>query len=275
MKAFANLRDMLSAGRPNLDEDRWLLRLVALFPLFFIAGALAMKMLLPGLNRFLIKEDGLVESATALGFLLAGGIALLLALRLHRDRRSLLALLHMGLAIGMVFAMLEEISWGQRILNLEPSEYFVENSTKAEINVHNLKQFPLWIAFLAVGFYGAFSRLLVPPALRRRFPLEVELLTPRLAVSAYFFMTFAIHTYMEYVYHTIMRPMGIVIRRDYGWEDHLIIGKDQEVLELLLAMGFLIFILDNWQRYKAHRLASTAEESAAPLRQMNLGATGR
>lgn len=244
-------KQLFLVGRPNLDEDLWLLWLAALFPLFSIALSLYLKVVTPGLYRYLIREDGIVEWATALAFLAAGGFAGLLALRLWRDRRAVLAVMYLGLAIGMVFAMVEEISWGQRILDLETPDEFVEHSTKEEINLHNLKAFPLGLAFIAVGFYGAFARMLVPHSVRRRFPWEVELLTPRLVISSYFLVTFAIYTYFEYIYYTVMQPLGIDIRREYQWDDHFIIGKDQEPVELLLAIGFLLFVCNNWQLHKA------------------------
>lgn len=242
------------AGRPNLDDDRWLLRSVAWFPIVLVALLLCMRTVKPGLYTYLGREDGFLEWGGALAFAAAGGCAILLATRLWRDRRTALAALYAGLAVGMLVTMMEEISWGQRILNLEnPPEFFVEHSTKEEINIHNLKEFPLGVAFIMVGFYGAFSRLLVPGSVRRRFPSEVELLTPRFAIATYFLPTFAFYTYWEYWYYTVVRPLGITTRRNYPWEGGFITGKEQELVELLLAMGFLIFVFNNWQRYKARR----------------------
>lgn len=247
------VKEAFLPGRPNLDKDRWFFWLVALFPLFSVAITLNLKVVTPGLYRHLIREDGIVEWATAFAFLVAGGIAGLLSIRLWQDRRVVLAVMYAGLAIGLVFVMLEEISWGQRILNLETTDYFLEHSTKEEINIHNLEAFPLGLAFIVVGFYGAFARILVPSSVRQRFPWEVELLTPRLVLSSYFLVTFAIYVYFEYMYYAVMQPLGIVLRRDYQWDNHFIIGKDQEPVELLLAIGFLLFVYNNWQLHRACR----------------------
>lgn len=259
----ANVASLYRAGRPNLDDDRWLLCSVAAFPAFFIVVSLCVKAFTPRLYFYAIREDGLIEWATALGFAVAGGFAALLASRLWRDRRVILSLLYAGLAAGMAFAALEEISWGQRVFGIESPEYFVEHSTKEEINVHNLRQFPLEIAFIIVGFYGAFARLMVPRSLKRRFPFEVDLLTPRYAVATYFLPTFLLFAWFEYVYYTVIRPLGITIPRNYRWDDHFIIGKDQEPVELLLATGFLVFVLNNWQRHRALNLANTSAKPAA------------
>lgn len=260
-------------GRPNLEDDRWLRWAVALFPVLFIAIALTAKILTPSLYSYMIREDRPVEWLTGLAFLGAGGFAFLLALRLHRDRHMMLAVLYAGLGAGMLFAMLEEISWGQRILNMEASEFFKEQSTKEEINVHNLKSFPLHFAFIVVGLYGAFSRLLVPGSIKRRYPFEVDLLTPRYAIAPFFLVTFAIYTYFEYVYFTVLVPLGITIRRDYTWEQHFITGKEQEPVELLLATGFLIFIVNNWQRHKALKAAAVSVSHAPEDRDAALRST--
>lgn len=258
-----NLTSLYKAGRPNLDDDRWLLWSVAAFPAFFIVVSLLVKVLTPRLYSYAIREDGLIEWAAALAFAAAGGFAAPLASRLWRDRRKGLGLLYAGLAAGMALAALEEISWGQRVLDIESPEYFVEHSTKEEINLHNLQQFPLGLVFIAVGFYGAFARLLVPGSLKRRFPFEVELLTPRYSVATYFLPTLLLYGYFEYFYYTVIRPLGITIRRDYQWGDeHFIVGKDQEPVELLLAIGFLVFVLNNWQRHRALNSATTSPEPA-------------
>ncbi|MGH8195355.1 MAG: hypothetical protein ACREQ8_13300 [Woeseiaceae bacterium] len=255
------LSEWVKAGRPNLDDDRWLLRSVAWFPIVFVALLLCMRAVKPGLYAYLGREDGFLEWGGALAFGAAGGFAFRLATRLWRDRRSVLAALYGVLAVGMLVMMMEEISWGQRILNLENPEFFREHSTKEEINIHNLQEFPLGPAFITVGFYGAFSRWLVPGSVRRRFPSEAKLLTPRFAIATCFLPTFAFYTYWEYWYYTVVRPLGITIRRSYPWEGGFITGKEQEIVEFLLAMGFLIFVFNNWQRYKARSaVAATAEQ---------------
>ncbi len=42
------------------------------------------------------------------------------------------------MAIAFFFAAGEEISWGQRIFNIQSSEYFIENNAQHETNLHNM-----------------------------------------------------------------------------------------------------------------------------------------
>jgi len=92
----------------------------------------------------ILIEDGIVEWMQFLCFTV---IAMLLGFaffeRLKRaDRRidrNLLELLALGgLSLLCALAALEEISWFQRILNVQSSEYFLQNNRQGETNIHNL-----------------------------------------------------------------------------------------------------------------------------------------
>ncbi|MCY4027264.1 MAG: hypothetical protein OXH75_13255 [Acidobacteria bacterium] len=83
-------------------------------------------------------EDGLLEWLTVLAL---GAIAVVLANRLWKYRlsftwrqRSVLA----ALVVLATFGAGEEISWGQRLLGIETSEFFLDHNRQQEINLHNL-----------------------------------------------------------------------------------------------------------------------------------------
>ena len=88
----------------------------------------------------ILIEDGIVEWMQFLCFTV---ISMLLGFvffdRLKRADRGVLELLALGgLSLLCALAALEEISWFQRILNIESSEYFLQNNRQAETNIHNL-----------------------------------------------------------------------------------------------------------------------------------------
>jgi hypothetical protein len=85
-----------------------------------------------------------------------------------------------------VIAM-EEISWGQRQLGIETPSSIADMNYKGELNFHNISSLPLHEAFIAVGFYGAFSRLIATPLLSQRFPKFVDLVTPPYTLFLFFF----------------------------------------------------------------------------------------
>lgn len=84
------------------------------------------------------KEDGFAEYGTA--FLLICS-AILLIYRffiLQKLKKSLWKIGILTIALVFIFGAGEEISWGQRIFNIESSEYFAEHNAQGETNLHNM-----------------------------------------------------------------------------------------------------------------------------------------
>ncbi|RZA33106.1 MAG: hypothetical protein EOP92_22610 [Lysobacteraceae bacterium] len=91
------------------------------------------------LDRLLV-EDGIVEWMQFLCFsALAGLLGFAFTERLKRSDRGVLELLALGgLSLLCALAALEEISWFQRILDVQSSEFFRQNNRQGETNIHNL-----------------------------------------------------------------------------------------------------------------------------------------
>lgn len=83
-------------------------------------------------------EDGFVENWTLIPLLIAAVFAFynLRKLAAQRDWRFKAAMLCS--IVFSVFVAGEEISWGQRIFNVESSAFFKENNAQAETNLHNM-----------------------------------------------------------------------------------------------------------------------------------------
>ncbi len=83
-----------------------------------------------------VREDGFTETLTVLVFLMSAFLCLKLSFSI-RNRSSKLT--YFFLFLIFVFGLGEEISWGQRIFNIQSSEFFIENNAQKETNLHNLK----------------------------------------------------------------------------------------------------------------------------------------
>lgn len=85
-----------------------------------------------------IREDGIVEWLTVLGLLLGVVVCVgrFISLRPYKNWWFLFVVLDM--AILLFFVAGEEISWGQRILGIKSSEFFLEKNAQGETNLHNL-----------------------------------------------------------------------------------------------------------------------------------------
>lgn len=245
---------------PAVDLERLVLWTAALLPLGFLALLVVAKLVAPGGYLYLAREDGPVEWLTFLVYLAALPFALALARRLVQAQQPLLALLFGLLAFGMFLVAMEEISWGQRVFGVPTPDGLAGINQKQELNFHNIGGFPLHVAFIAVGFYGAFARLLAPVSLKRRYPLAAELLTPPAFLFLYFFVPMMLYAYYEYLYHRHLAPLGMDWETFWA-EGHFVIGKDQEPIELLLALGFLLFVAWNW--YRRNTLPALARERPA------------
>jgi len=175
--------------------DQQVLILTLIVALLVAAGAIHYALRGDDVYDSLQLEDGIVEYLTVLFFLGAGIIFIhaMLAKKssvreLFRDYRFLLVIL----GILCIYAALEEISFGQRIVGWESPEYFEENSTQEETDTHNIQGFEFIFAIAAflLVLYG----VVVPFGLRyhpERFEwfrriLWIKIPYPPLQAAAFF-----------------------------------------------------------------------------------------
>lgn len=100
----------------------------------------------PDIIKRLTMEDGIVETCQAILYFLSGCILIFLFIRsknkdnayFFKTKRNFFLLL---LGFICLFAAGEEISWGQRILNINTPDYFMQNNEQNELNIHNLRLF--------------------------------------------------------------------------------------------------------------------------------------
>jgi hypothetical protein len=83
-------------------------------------------------------EDGWMEYGQVLLLILGCLVAGKLARSLWKDGRRAWALGYIVLTLALFWAAGEEISWGQRLLNLPTPAWFAAHNVQQEINLHNL-----------------------------------------------------------------------------------------------------------------------------------------
>ena len=88
----------------------------------------------------LLGEDGIVEWMQFLCFTVIAGLLAFATIERARQpgagRLELLAL--GGLSVVVALAAIEEISWFQRVLQVQSPDFFLQNNRQAETNLHNL-----------------------------------------------------------------------------------------------------------------------------------------
>lgn len=85
-----------------------------------------------------IVEDGLVEWLTVLALLAGAAVCIVRAFK-YRSKGTGFFIISVVAGLVLFVGAGEEISWGQRILEIESSDYFLQNNTQGETNIHNLK----------------------------------------------------------------------------------------------------------------------------------------
>ena len=135
------------------------------FVLPFVGGAV---LVLVGLLdrsfvRSLLDEDSVIEWGTSLAILATSVLAVVVGRSLWREGLRAQAVAYWVLAVLLVFAAGEEISWGQRVLGVETPESVRDINRQDELNFHNLDYvYPVYVAgMLGVGLYGSLGSWLV------------------------------------------------------------------------------------------------------------------
>ena len=105
-----------------------LILLIAFFLLYFNPASL---------DSYL-GEDGIVEWLTVGGLLAGSLVCVSRFLVFFKTKNWWFLVVTLGLGLLLFIAAGEEISWGQRILGIQSSEYFLKNNAQGETNIHNL-----------------------------------------------------------------------------------------------------------------------------------------
>ncbi len=112
------------------------------------------------------KEDGILEYSTAIFLFLAAIVSFIRFFKNIRNKNILKAITALFFVVALVFVSGEEISWGQRIFGIDSSEFFKDNNTQGEMNLHNLRILGVKLNLLIFGkilsFFLAFYFVVLP-----------------------------------------------------------------------------------------------------------------
>ena len=114
------------------------LALLSFLAFYFLIGILTAVVNTEYFEKVLVIEDGVIEWLTVNALLMCAGVTGWRFLQLRSCRSPLFSGVLVFLTVLFIFGAMEEISWGQRILGRESSEFFQENNAQGETNLHNL-----------------------------------------------------------------------------------------------------------------------------------------
>jgi hypothetical protein len=111
---------------------------IALIPVLLIAFAIIYSDN-PRYYRRLTLEDNLVEWVTFTLLFLTSLLCIIIAAGIRRNKGPYFAFF-LTFSIACILFSLEEISWGQRVFDIESPQFFQNNYGQKEINIHNVIQ---------------------------------------------------------------------------------------------------------------------------------------
>jgi hypothetical protein len=106
--------------------------------LYVLAGALVALISPDTFTTVLAQEDGIYEWLTVLALSMSFVMCVHRVVVLRKEKNAAFIGVWCFLALVCFFGAGEEISWGQRIFNVESSEWFKQNNAQSETKLHNL-----------------------------------------------------------------------------------------------------------------------------------------
>ncbi len=213
--------------------------MVGVFLLPFFIAILGVALALIGKDAFklLVSEDQIGENLQVVLWVVTFVLCLAVMRDVWRQGRNLIALLYLLLCVGIVFLVGEEISWGQRLFGWETAQWMKEINRQDENTLHNIDgvQIAFKWAHLLIGAYGLFLPLLL---LRPRAPKSYR------EIGAFLVPHFILIPYFAFDFFWRLHANFWTPPRKYRF----FLSEYAEVIELILAVGFLLFMIHQLRR---------------------------
>jgi len=209
---------------------------IALFslPLFLTSMAFFIFIRNNQLFRLMIEDDHLVEYSQFFLLLFSSLICLFLK-KFWWSKERFLGILFLILAIGCFFVAGEEISWGQRLFNIDTPEQLAEINIQDELTIHNIGSIFGYVyrVYMIIGLVGSTAWLFFKLA-KKYFSPKINKILSNLIPDWYLSPYFAVAFFYNYERFYLNPRVGETL-----WE---------EPMELLLISGATVFLLIKYLR---------------------------
>jgi len=242
---WASRKDPHSSGKKSLGIPLVLFTLGT--GIVFVAASYSPEFYFHGL----IDEDGLLEYASAMFWLLAA-IAALATLILTRPKSTRSKMAYLLLIAFFVVCCGEEISWGQRLLGFEGPEVITSINKQGETTLHNIGSISVFantFLLITIAFF-----LFYPALLSNRKGLRDSVCANDLpVVTFYATVTFVIVLTVWLILGIRFGTLGFHPFSLWGYYTQM----DDEVFEFYAAFSFFVFALLDFQMKHEFARATT------------------
>jgi hypothetical protein len=225
------LGTLVASGAEAWDVSRRTLIAILLAPVMVAISGLVAAACGKAVYKTYTEEDGIAETLQVLSYAAAWLMCFVVVRARWKSRDLLIAVLYVGLACGLFFLIGEEVSWGQRLFGWGTPESLAAINKQEETNLHNIygvgSTFK-WVQML-VGAYGTVLPLFFLNSTRwKRMRPLVDAVVPHFTLIPFFLPML--------VWRAYRNSTGDPSRFYY------FITNYNEVIELILAMGFMLFL---------------------------------
>ncbi len=234
-----SLRSLIAEGARAWNVSPRMVVLISL-GIPFIVGVAGIVAAVMGKTTYkgFTGEDGVAEGLQVLLFAATLFLSLIIAHRLWRRGDTLFAVLYVLAGAGMLFIVGEELNWGQRIFGWETPEQFQAINKQEETNLHNIYGVGSVFKWLhvVIGALGTVVPLLVLRWRPRsqRLGQAIDLFVPHFTLVPYFLAT---------LLWRLQANLWDPPKRLY-----FVISEYSEVMELILAIAFFLFMWFQFRR---------------------------
>ena len=192
----------------------------------------------------LIREDGILEYLQFILYFISFLYSLKIFLYyLKQSKRKIHALFFFFLTFGLLFIAGEEISWGQRIFQIETPSKLAAINAQGEITLHNIKYFQknyLHLVYIGIAVYGLLSNFILKKFFSKIYQKYQQLTFPCYLFFCFFvlFIYYVLFDYFQFLY--ILTP-----------EARANIFLSEEIAETYLAMAMIIFTYRSFKNTKS------------------------
>ena len=197
------------------------------------------------------SEGGLFEYGTSLAYILAFVFALPVARYFYQTKQKRLGFFYYFMAGCFLFVGLEELSWGQHLFGWQSPGFFEAYNSQEETTIHNL----IWVneyidyGYWILGLFGGIAWLFISQMKHWRSHVYF---IPDWYLSSFFFLVCYSYT-LEDSYQEI-QSFFQSYNLEFLGQFILPLG---EFAELLLGLGFLLFVLVIYLRQAVNSQQST------------------
>ncbi len=230
--AGSGLSKMFALGAQDWGIKDSSLKAMLVVPFVIAAsGAVAALMGKPA-YKMLTGEDKIAETLQVICWIISFVLTILIIKKSARANEKGVAVLFGILAVGIIFMIGEEISWGQRLFGWETPESYASINKQEETNLHNIHGVGFtfkWLHMIVGGYGGLLPLVLLFTSVLQEHRKFLSRIVPHFTLIPFFLMPFFWRLYRNLF--------------DAPKDFYFVVSEYSEVMELVLASGFVFFFL--------------------------------